>query len=258
MKIVVRRPAPVAGVALALVLGLALGGGCDKGPAVPKVPKEQETPIDPATAGTVRGTVTYKGDPPKPQIVNMGGFSCGGGGPVENTDVLVKGGRVAGVLVYVKSGLDPKLKFATPTEVVKITNTGCMYEPRISAAMTGQDVKFVNVDTLSHNIHILDASKGEVDNFSLSMQGAAKNKSFAGPQVMLRLSCDVHGWMAGALGVLGHPYFAVTGESGAYEFPRKLPAGSYTVEAWHEVFGTKTQEVTLKAQETLSVDFTYP
>jgi hypothetical protein len=57
-------------------------------------------------------------------------------------------------------------------------------------------------------------------------------------------------------GVLSHPYFAVTASGGAFEL-KGLPPGTYTVEAWHEKLGTRTQSVTVGTKESKTVDFRF-
>ena len=73
---------------------------------------------------------------------------------------------------------------------------------------------------------------------------------------MVRFKCDFHGWMAAYVGVMSHPFFAVTDASGAFDLTG-LPPGTYTLEAWHETFGTRTQEITIPAggQQTVSLTF---
>jgi hypothetical protein len=44
--------------------------------------------------------------------------------------------------------------------------------------------------------------------------------------------------------VVNHPFYAVTKEDGTFEI-KGLPAGTYTIEAWHERLGTQTQQVTI-------------
>jgi len=38
---------------------------------------------------------------------------------------------------------------------------------------------------------------------------------------------------------------------------KTLPAGTYTIEAWHEKLGTQTQQVTIGAKETKEITFTF-
>jgi hypothetical protein len=65
--------------------------------------------------------------------------------------------------------------------------------------------------------------------------------------------------MAAYVGVMAHPYFAVTSADGSFEI-RNLPPGTYTIEAWHETFGTRTVQVTIaeRQAQTASLTFTQP
>ena len=67
---------------------------------------------------------------------------------------------------------------------------------------------------------------------------------------MIRAKCDVHPWMSAFLGVVDHPFFATTGDDGAFRF--ELPPGEYTVDVWHETLGTKTVPLTVESGETTS------
>ena len=79
---------------------------------------------------------------------------------------------------------------------------------------------------------------------------------FTAPEVMVRFMCNVHGWMASYVGVMEHPYFAVSDEAGHFEIPN-LPPGTYTLEAWHEKFGRRTAQVTVGAKQAQTVAFTF-
>jgi hypothetical protein len=76
------------------------------------------------------------------------------------------------------------------------------------------------------------------------------------PEVMITFKCDVHGWMNAYGGVLSHPYFAVTKDGGTFEL-KNLPAGTYTIEAWHEKLGVQTQRVTIGERESKDITFTF-
>ena len=73
---------------------------------------------------------------------------------------------------------------------------------------------------------------------------------------MLRFKCDVHPWMSAYIGVLEHPFFAVTGDGGAFKL-EKLPAGQYLIEAWHEKYSTQQQTVTVAKDETKAITFEF-
>tara|TARA_B100000949_G_C13968602_1_gene320098 strand:- start:325 stop:519 length:195 start_codon:yes stop_codon:yes gene_type:complete len=62
--------------------------------------------------------------------------------------------------------------------------------------------------------------------------------------------------MKSYIGVVSHPYFAVTGEDGSFEL-KNLPPGDYTIQAWHEKYGTLEQQVTVPPKETKTIEFTY-
>jgi hypothetical protein len=71
------------------------------------------------------------------------------------------------------------------------------------------------------------------------------------------IKCDVHTWMQAYACVADHPFFAVTGPDGTFALPSRLPAGTYTVTAWHEKYGTKEQEVTIGDGETKEIAFKF-
>ncbi len=80
---------------------------------------------------------------------------------------------------------------------------------------------------------------------------------FTSREVMVPFKCDVHPWMHAYIGVLDHPFFAVTGPDGTFSL-KGLPPGTYTIEAWHEELGTMTQSVTIGERESKDdVAFTF-
>ncbi len=81
-------------------------------------------------------------------------------------------------------------------------------------------------------------------------------RSFPAAEIMVPVGCDVHGWMTAYIGVVDHPYFAVTGSDGSFELPN-LPPGDYEIEAWHELYGTQTINVTVGESESATADFTF-
>jgi hypothetical protein len=55
---------------------------------------------------------------------------------------------------------------------------------------------------------------------------------------------------------VSHPFFAVTGDDGSFTI-KGLPPGTYTIETWHEKFGTLELQVTVGSKESKAVDFSY-
>jgi hypothetical protein len=119
----------------------------------------------------------------------------------------------------------------------------------------GQPLEIVNSDPTLHNIHAIPTGNQEF-NTGQPIQGMKFTHTFTSPEVMVPFKCDVHGWMNAYAGVVAHPYFAVTGADGTFSL-NKLPAGTYTVEAWHEKLGTQTQSITLGEKQTSDIAFTF-
>ena len=87
----------------------------------------------------------------------------------------------------------------------------------------GQPLEIVNSDPTLHNIHAMPKGNSEFNN-GQPIQGMKMNHTFDKPEVMVPFKCDVHGWMNAYVGVMSHPYFAVTDEDGKFDLPN-LPAG---------------------------------
>src|SRR5207249_9107513 len=81
-------------------------------------------------------------------------------------------------------------------------------------------------------------------------------RTFSLPEVMVPLECNVHRWMHAWLALLPHPVFAVSGADGSF-WIKGLPPGTYTIEAWHEKYGTQTATVTVAGSETKTADFSF-
>jgi hypothetical protein len=203
------------------------------------------------TAADVTGKVTLKGTPPPEKTIEMDA-TCGKlhSGPVTTRHFVVsKDGGLANVYVYVSKGLEGK-KFDAPAQGVTLDQTGCMYEPYVSGIMVNQPLKIRNSDTFGHNVHALprpDSGNKEF-NFAQPTQGQVNEKSFATKEVLLKLKCDMHNWMFAYVGVMDHPFFAVTDKDGNFKISN-LPAGEYTLTAYH----LKSHGATAGVSQTIKV-----
>ena len=142
-----------------------------------------------------------------------------------------------------------------PTEPAQIDQKECRYHPHVFGMRVGQPLEIINSDPTLHNIHAMAKNNREFNN-GQPIQGMKTVHTFTAAEVMVPFKCDVHGWMNAYVGVLDHPYFAVTDASGTFSLPA-LPPGTYTIEAWHEKLGTTTQSVTLGPNETKEISFTF-
>jgi plastocyanin len=215
--------------------------------------------VDTATAGDVKGTVVLDGAAPKNEPIKMNADPVcvkeNKNPQFQETYMVGSDGKSLGnVFVYVKDGLGNYV-FDTPTETAKIDQKECRYHPHVFGMRVGQPLEIVNSDPTLHNIHAQPKSNQEF-NTGQPIQGMKTAHTFTAKEVMVPFKCDVHGWMNAYVGVLDHPYYAVTGTDGKFEL-KSLPPGTYTIEAWHEKFGATTQSVTLGAKESKEVNFTF-
>jgi hypothetical protein len=242
-------------------LAFGLAAACSSGQEAPqKTPPPDAPRVDASKAGNVGGRVTIDGPVPKNAPIKMAADPVceqenKNGASVETW--VSENGGLGNVFVYVKDGLG-KYYFDTPAEPVTLDQTHCHYVPHVFGIRVGQPLQIVNSDPTMHNVHALPETNREF-NFGQPIQGQKNSRTFTAPEVMVRFKCDVHSWMSAYAGVLDHPYFAVTKADGAFEL-KNLPAGTYTIEAWHEKLGTTTASVTLGENETkdLTITFTAP
>jgi plastocyanin len=237
-----------------LALSLACGGNSAPAPATPAGPS-----VDPSTAGTVTATVTFEGTPPAPPMISLAGdrhcvTEAGAAERAEEQIVVGDNQALQNVFVYVKDGLGA-FGFPVPPEPVVLDQDKCRYTPRVLGVRVGQALQVRNSDPLLHNVR----SNGVINqafNKSTPIEGMSFNHTFATKEVMVPFKCDVHGWMSAYVGVLDHPYFGTTTPDGRVVLGN-LPPGTYTIEAWHEQLGTKTQQVTIAAKESKDVSFSF-
>jgi hypothetical protein len=244
---------------LAVAVGAALAAGGCGGSAPPpaEAPPADARRVDATTAGNVAGRVTFEGTVPASAPVKLESDpACVRDHPNGLTldTVLVRNGGLENVFVYVKDGLGDYF-FDTPTAAVTLDQKGCNYTPHVFGVRIGQPLEIVNSDATLHNVNAV-AHVNQGFNLGQAIQGMKSTRVFTAPEVMVRIKCDVHGWMTAYAGVLSHPYFAVTANGGAFEL-EGLPPGTYTIEAWHEKLGTQTQSVTLGAKETRDISFSF-
>jgi plastocyanin len=211
-----------------------------------------------ADSASVTGKVMLEGAAPKGKKIKMDADPvCAGMHPdtVRSPEVVANdNGTLRNVFVYVKSGLEGHT-YDAPKEPVVLNQKGCLYEPHVFGMQAKQPLKIVNSDGTLHNIHAMPEKSKEF-NVGQPNQGMETTRTFANPEVMVKFKCDVHPWMGAYVGVLDHPFYAVTGEDGSFTL-KGLPAGKYVVEAWHEKLGSQTQTVEVADGASKTVSFTF-
>ncbi|MFO0980887.1 MAG: carboxypeptidase regulatory-like domain-containing protein [Planctomycetota bacterium] len=257
----------IAGIVWIWLVAAACGGSNPGGEAkksdtaAPPAPSSQASrkPWDPAKGtATIKGVVKWSGALPTRRVMDMAADAkCkeAHAEPVlDESTVVNANGTLKNVFVWVKTGLEA-FEFAPPTEPVVLDQKGCMYHPHVVGIQVGQPLVIRNSDSLLHNIHGYP-TKNKTFNVGQATQGLEHKLTFTAPEVMIRVKCDVHGWMSSHIGVVPHPFFAISGEDGSFTIAH-LPAGSYGVEAMHELLKDKSQAVELKDGETKEIEFTF-
>lgn len=233
--------------------------GCQSQPA-PQPPSAAATrsaavvSIDPSTAGSVSGTIAFKGAAPKPPMLDMSQDPACPPEPQPSEALAAKNGKLPNVFVYVKDGLPPG-SFPAPVEPAVLDQKGCRYIPHVLGVMTGQQFKVLNSDIAQHNVHPMPASNPQW-NESQMPSGKPITKSFTHAEMMVPIQCNQHPWMRAYVSVMPHPYFAVSGADGTFEI-KNLPPGEYTLAAVHEKLGEQTMKVKVGPKESAKAAFTF-
>src|SRR5262245_55765785 len=215
--------------------------------------------LDPSTAGDITGRVTFDGpQPPRETLkISSNPYCVKVAGTSVRSDAVVvdRDGAVQNVFVYVKSGLDPSYGFDIQAAPAVLDQRSCQFVPRVVGVQVGQPLEIRNSDQTLHNVHGRPKVNQQFNN-GQPIAGMRMTKTFTNPEVMIPLTSDVHPWMVAFVGVVSHPFFAVTGPDGAFRIDG-VPPGGYVVEAWHETFGTATEPITVDSGQATSLLFTF-
>jgi plastocyanin len=208
--------------------------------------------------GSISGSVTFTGISPKakpfdlskqPECVKMHASN-----PLIPESVVVGPGNSLGNVVVYISGGAPDANSSAPIERALFDQQGCHYATHVLPLRVGQEVAISNSDPFPHNIHPMARLNREWNKLQ-PPNTPAFYYSYDQPE-FIPVKCNIHPWMQGYFVVLKTKYAVVTGLDGRFSLPN-LPPGHYSVTAWHEVYGTQTQEVSIGGGETQTITFTF-
>jgi plastocyanin len=176
--------------------------------------------------------------------------------PTEENVVAGPANALANVFVYVKAGVPASYTAPAPGANPVIDQNGCRYHPHVFGIRVGQTLQIKNSDGILHNIKATGKANRPFNVSEPTTMTMPAPRPFSAPEVMVKLECNVHGWMNAYVGVRPDPFYAVSGPDGSFSISG-LPPGTYTIEAWHEKFGTQTATVTIAGTESKTQNFTF-
>ncbi len=247
-------PVALAGAAAVFLVSILPGCGGDAEPEFPEL-KVREPEAARLTA-SVSGLALFEGTPPKRRRIEMPDAWCRSQeSETLSEEVVVQDGKLRDVLVVVKKGLEA-WTFGWEKTPAVLNQRHCTYVPHVLAVRTRQPVLFRSEDGTAHNVN-LRSRVSESFNRTVNGPGDEIRHQFTGAELSIPTVCNIHPWMQAWIHVVDHPYFAVTGDDGRFELPRKLPAGTYTLAAIHPSLGTQEAEITLSDGESATREFRF-
>jgi hypothetical protein len=184
--------------------------------------------------GTISGTVKWSGPAPReleypitkdPNICEVDGKKTA------SLDRLIIGPEngVANTIVYLKN-IHAGKALELPEQRRHLDQRHCRYIPHILLVPQNAMLSMQSSDATLHTIHMDGAASYNLP-FPFPNQVSTRSMSTPG---LVNLRCNGgHVWMNAEMMVVTHPYYAVTDETGRFEFTN-VPPGTYEIVAWHE------------------------
>jgi hypothetical protein len=254
----------------AVILGIACAPGVanegdeettQPAAAVVAAAQPKATPAASTAKASIRGSIKFEGDVPKLERVDLtpdpfcANHHSGAGMESANGIRVGSGGGLKDVFVQLTSGV-PDEKYEVPDTPVELDQRGCTYVPHVFGIMKRQPLKILNSDATLHNIHAMPKSNKEF-NLAMPNKDDVREQKFKKAEDAVLIKCDVHPWMATYAFVMEHPFYATTGDDGAFRIEGPaLTDGEYGVKLWHDTLGTHEGTVTVKDGEG-SFEFTW-
>jgi plastocyanin len=203
--------------------------------------------------GTIVGEVTYAGDPPAPEKIDVTKDAniCGADPKVSPTLVVGANKGIKDVVASLPS-IQKGKALGKPEKPPVLDQKSCEYHPYAQIIPVNTTLDITNSDDVLHNIKTKGGSK---TSFNMA-QPKFKRKltyDFKNPEIV-QVECNVHGWMNAIIVVEDNPYDALTDANGSFKIA-DVPPGKYTVKVWHSKLGEQTKEVTVGPKEEVKVAF---
>ena len=216
--------------------------------------------------GSLSGTVTFSG--PKPPSITFKVTKdkniCGATDRVFNW-VKTNGKGLQDVVVFFEPAKMKKgKKWPKGYDNITVDQKKCEFRPLFQIMKNQQKISVKNSDSILHNLHTYElvptkkkTLRKTVMNVSQSEVGSLKKKVKLKKGSVMKIECDAHEFMHANIFVAHNPYFAESGKKGGFSIS-EIPAGKYTVTAWHPLLGFITNKnIKIQAGKDTKLNFAF-
>ena len=159
---------------------------------------------------------------------------CAAAPSVSGAVTGLDGKAVADAVVFVQAPAAPAGK--PPGQIVDQVNK--TFVPGLLPIVVGTSVRFPNHDQIHHHVYSFSPAK----TFELPLYKGEEAPAVLFDKVgVVKIGCNIHDWMSGVILVLPTARFAVTDAAGRFVLA-DLPAGTYTLAAWHALSKLKPED----------------
>ena len=242
-----------------LVLGVALS-------MVGTAWSEAYETVPVTNGGTIQGKVIFKGTPPPPKVFELWRFPdknfCGvisdqKGKRLFHEVIAGQEGGLKDVVVIIEEVQKGKPFNFTAAE---LEASVCQFIPYVSVVSDKRQIKVANRDPVAHDLQGYAYDLSGVDIVlhrpSLNMQGTTDVVNLKKGRKIFTMQCGRHPYMQSWGYAIDNPYHAVTKLDGAFTIG-ELPPGTYKVKAWHPILGSQERNITVTANGTATLEFTF-
>jgi hypothetical protein len=241
-----------------IVLGIATIFFGPSGPLNRSNAQEKPTYQTTSSEGKLTGKISFEGQAPEPKRIDTGSDPVCAENNLKlfTEDVVVTRGKLANVLVYLRSGGPLEwYVFDAPTAEVTLSHRFCQFVPHMLGMQIQQTLSIATGDTTYHNIHFIPRENADWNQTQPPNSDPLKHR-FTTAELGIPAKDNQHPWEKAYVSVFTHPFFSVSAIDGSFEI-RGVPPGQYTVVAWHERFGEQTAEISIGVREQKTLDFTF-
>ena len=139
--------------------------------------------------------------------------------------------------------------FPAPAQPAQMAQAHLAFVPRVLPVLVGTTVAFPNRDTVYHSV--FSFARQQRFEIGLYPPGESRLVTLDKPG-LVKVFCNIHDQMFGAILVLPTPYFSTSTAQGTFTLSH-VPTGDYTVQVWHERLYGESQSIRVADQGTTTI-----